>query len=426
MISKDELITIVRNYRKNVLFLLRAYNDLDHMAPIVWKMSSVSIPTLYMFVDKEFRDDYRVKHFAKSGAREIHSSMLDRYYNKLRKRLSWSFLIKLFDRVLGRVLGRRFLIENRIGVVVAEWGGPDGKGKMPFVLRPARSLGIPTVAVPHGYHTWYNNDFNTTTAMVIETTGMLPQFTNRNLYTNYIVQSDNIKRYCIESGIQKEKLYVLGSARFCKEWSEINQNLCMQSYSEKRDLRRPVVVFFLNHWTYNVDRDKCINLIKQLSEEKIELIIKGHTRGVTSGTLTPAEEALLEKRETVSFAGPEAHSPALVELADIVIVYGSSICFEALRQRTLVCRPLYLCRNNTIFEGTGLVYEARSEEEVTAYVRNYEIERENLIDETLLKQFFDTHVENNNRGEGVLQEYVNLIHSNIYDEVHSVQKVSLV
>ena len=408
---------MVRNNPKNVLFLLRAYNDLDHMAPIVWKMSSISIPTLYMFVDKEFRDDYRVKYFEKSGAREIHSKSLDQYHNNLRKRLRWSVLIKLFDHLLIRVLGRRFLIDNNIGVVVAEWGGPDGKGKMPFVLRPARRLGIPTVAVPHGYHTWYNNDFNAATAMAIKKSGMLPQLKNRNLYTYYIVQSENIKRYSIESGIKKEKLHVLGSTRFCKEWSIIDRNLCVQGYSQGRDLSRPVVLFFLNHWTYNVDREKCINLIKKLAEENVELIVKGHTRGMTTGTLTRVEESILEKAGKISFAGPEMHSPALVELADVVIVYGSSICFEALRQRKLVCRPLFLCRNNTIFEGSGLVYEAKSDEEVLSYVSNYEIEREKSIDETLLEEFFDTHVENENMGDGVLQEYVNLIHSSIDNEV---------
>ncbi|MDP6770941.1 MAG: hypothetical protein QF704_09630, partial [Anaerolineales bacterium] len=94
-----------------------------------------------------------------------------------------------------------------------------------------------------------------------------------------------------------------------------------------------------------------------------------------------------------------------------------SICFEALRQRKLVCRPLFLCRNNTIFEGSGLVYEAKSDEEVLSYVSNYEIEREKSIDETLLEEFFDTHVENENMGDGVLQEYVNLIHSSIDNEV---------
>ena len=80
-----------------------------------------------------------------------------------------------------------------------------------------------------------------------------------------------------------------------------------------------------------------------------------------------------------------------------------------------------MCRNNTIFEGSGLVYEARSDEEVTAYVRNYEIEKKNSIDETLLVEFFDIHVENKNRGEGVLQEYVNLINTSIYNEVHTLQ-----
>ena len=80
-----------------------------------------------------------------------------------------------------------------------------------------------------------------------------------------------------------------------------------------------------------------------------------------------------------------------------------------------------MCRNNTIFEGSGLVYEARSDEEVTAYVRNYEIEKKNSIDEPLLVEFFDIHVENKNRGEGVLQEYVNLINTSIYNEVDTLQ-----
>ena len=140
----------MKNNQKNVLFLLRAYNDLDHIAPIIWKMSSVDIPTFYMFVDNQFRDDYRVKLFVNSGAQEIRSSTLDSYYNNLRKRLRWETLIRWSDGVLSRVLGSRFLIKNNIGVVVAEWGGPDGKSKMPFVLRPARRLGIPTVAVPMG------------------------------------------------------------------------------------------------------------------------------------------------------------------------------------------------------------------------------------------------------------------------------------
>jgi len=407
----------VKFRRKSVLFLLRAYNDLDHIAPIIWKMSSIGIPTFYMFVDKEFRDDYRVKFFTKSGAREVCSSTLDKYYDNLRNKLRWPVVLRWLDGVLSRVLGSRFLIEKNIGAVVAEWGGPDGKSKMPFVLRPARRLGIPTIAVPHGYHTWYNNDFNATTAGVIEKTGMLPQLTNRNLYTSYVVQSQNIKRYCVESGIKKEKLYVLGSTRFCKEWSDINRNLCIQKHSQEPNLHRPVVVFFLNHWTYNVDREKCVNLIRKLSEEKIELIIKGHTRGVTTGTLTPAEEAILEKTETISFAGPEEHSPALVGRADVVIVYGSSICFEALRQRKLICRPRFLCRNNTIFDGSRLVYEASSDEEVIAYVCNYEIEKEKSIDETVLEEFFDTHVENKNMKDGVLQEYVNLICSSFNEEV---------
>ena len=67
-----------------------------------------------------------------------------------------------------------------------------------------------------------------------------------------------------------------------------------------------------------------------------------------------------------------------------------------------------------------MVYEAKSDEQVTAYVRNYEIEREKSTNETALEEFFDIHVENENKGDGVLQEYVNLIHSSIDKEVERI------
>jgi len=100
--------------------------------------------------------------------------------------------------------------------VIIEWTVANERETVAFFLRAARALRLPTIAIPHGYHTWLNNNFNTTTRETIEKTGKLPQFADRNHFSEYIVQSENIKRYCIVSGTREEKIRVLGSARFAR------------------------------------------------------------------------------------------------------------------------------------------------------------------------------------------------------------------
>jgi hypothetical protein len=400
----------VSSNNSTVLFLVRAYNDLDHITPIIWKViSDDRFPASVLFVGKKFIDDYRVEFLKKSGIEEIRSETISYYYGRVRPRLRSKIVQRVIDKLVARYFGTKFMIEHRIGCVVTEWGGADGKEMAPFFLRPARMMNIPTIAIPHGYHTWFNDDFNAVTVESLRNTGELPQFPNRNEYSAYVVQSNNIKRYCIASGIREENISVLGSARFCREWSDINYALCTNQQTEKNDLKGNIVVFFLNHWTYNVNRESCLSLIRKIAKEQdTQLVIKGHTRGKYSGGLSFIEEQSLSEFDSVTFADDGLHSPLLVSLANAVIVYGSSICFEALRQHIPVCRPKYICSNNTIFDGSGLVYEAECEDEVLEFIRDIESHKTKFA-ENLLERFFQEHVENNSINYDVLECNVNLI-----------------
>ncbi len=393
-----------------VLFLVRAYNDFDHITPIIWKVSSSDrFPAVFLFVGEQFIDDYRVEFLKKSGIEELRSETISYYYGRVRPKLRSKIVQRVIDKLVARYFGKKFMVEHRIGCVVTEWGGADGKEMAPFYLRPARMMNIPTIAIPHGYHTWFNDDFNSATVESLRNTGKLPQFPNRNKYSAYVVQSNNIKRYCIASGIVEENISVLGSARFCREWSNINYALCTNHQAEKNDLRGIIVVFFLNHWTYNVNRESCLSLIRKIAKEQdTQLVIKGHTRGKYSGGLSPIEEQSLAKFDSITFADDGLHSPLLVSMANAVIVYGSSICFEALRQHIPVCRPKYICSNNTIFDNSGLVYEAECEDEVVEFIRDIESHKIKF-EEDLLEKFFQEHVENNSTNYDVLESYVNLI-----------------
>ena len=399
---------------KKVLFLIRAYNDLDHIAPVIWKMASAGFRVGYLLTGREFLGDYRIKIIEEASAKRMESVFINQYYARLRPRVKPKILRRAVDWLIALVVGSWFLKSHDIGCVIVEWAGPSGRDRAPFLLRAARVLRLPTISIPHGYHTWLNNDFNTTTRETIEKTGKLPQFADRNRFSVYIVQSENIKRYCIDSGIREEKIRVLGSARFCKEWSQLNQERCVSSEPMENvsSTEKIAVLFFLNHWSYNVDRDRCFDLLKRLCmEEAVELTIKGHTRGKLTGGLDPTEESALEELSHVRYPTENIHSPQLVQEADLVVVYGSSICFEALRQEKPVCWPTFVCPNPTIFDQSGLVSIANNEDQVVEVIRTVAKGRQVVPDKKQLEKFFYAHVEGASGTTPVLERYSSLISS---------------
>ena len=183
--------------------------------------------------------------------------------------------------------------------------------------------------------------------------GRFPDFSNRNWFTAYVVQSEEHKVENIKYGMNHKKLSVLGSARYCQEWLRINHKL-LRVGDKKQVTSMFSVVFFLPHWDYRVDRDECLELLHAIAEESCELCIKAHTRG--SGALSDDEQRGLKNYEPVLLANDEDHSPVLIEKSDVVINFGSSIAFEALAQGKPVVNPKYLHGNETFFEsGLGSV-----------------------------------------------------------------------
>ena len=398
---------------KRILFLIRAYNDLDHIVPLAWKMASKGFDAAFSLTAEEFPDDYRINLLRTAGATRLKSCPIETYDRLFRPRIRPNALRSFLDWIVAASFGYFFLKRNRVGCVVVEWGGASGRARASFFLRAARTMSLPTISIPHGYHTWLDNDFNAGTKAEILRTGRLPQFLDRNRYTRYVVQSENIKRYCVESGIEEAKIDVLGSARFCSEWSGLNLSMCVANtkqvaYGDNRNL---VVLFFLNHWTYNVDRDRCLGLLSLIAEQKsVTLIIKGHTRK-KSGGLSPSEEKNLDRFDNVFYPGDDLHSPYLVAKADVVIVYGSSICFEALRQNKTVIWPRFVCRNRTIFDTENVVTIAEDEGEVIEVIGEALKGNASRVSQSSLGSFFSTHVEGGVSEVSVLDRYTNRIKS---------------
>ena len=69
---------------KKILFLLRAYNDIDHIAPIIYKMNSleinIDIRVLIFNIENDFYSDYRLQFLNKLNIQVLHFDFLNVKY----------------------------------------------------------------------------------------------------------------------------------------------------------------------------------------------------------------------------------------------------------------------------------------------------------------------------------------------------------
>ena len=66
-------------------FFLRAYNDIDHIAPVIWKfIKKGDNPLVVFYTNIDFENDYRIKFLRSEGSVEI-LRVLDKEYAKIQE-----------------------------------------------------------------------------------------------------------------------------------------------------------------------------------------------------------------------------------------------------------------------------------------------------------------------------------------------------
>jgi len=392
---------------KRIVFLFRTYNDIDHIAPVAWKATISGWPTFFFFVDKNFIDDHRIQFLLEQGAVQLSIPFLDNFLRKIEKWRKAVFLRRLLKWTLSFLLGTFLLRKHDIQIIVIEWTGHLGRGLSELFLRPARFLKLPVFSIPHGYFLWRNQNFNQVVEAGLKARGKFPDFSNRSWFKTYVVQSEEHKAMNVQSGMDPSKIRILGSARFCSEWTEINDKLMLRVCPKTENDQRFRVLFFLPHWDYQVERESCISLLKKIKEEPgLFLVIKAHTRG--TGALSHDEQENLRKTGDVSFAHGDQHSPALIRDADLVVNFGSSIGFDALRRGTPVINPRYLHRNKTFFDDSGAVFDTFDEAETLKMISLIKARKTEARDPEEIAKFLRRRVDNGGNGDDVLASYLEL------------------
>lgn len=398
---------------KKFLFLINYYNDVDHTAPLMNELlrrgHTVSVICLTQY---SIRDDLRIRRLSNHQRFHVHPFvLLPRNFGKSNRETGpISFHKKLFREALFNFLFATFFLRlYGYDVVIFTWGRPRAKGFQRQIFKATKLLAIPTFCLPHGQNIYINYDVNQQLRDLYSRTGRWPDFSDRNEFTGYVVQSERHRLQHVDWGMDSEKVFAWGSLRFDPPWVTENvKNFAVSDAPTKLDSPEKLgVVFFLPHWRYNVDETATLALIKLILEEiDVHLVIKGHTRG---DRLT--NEMLLQLKPFTNIDLDSSHeSTPLIDWADAIINFGSSIALEAIVRRRPVIFPSYLHTNRTIFDNETCVIDCQCSRDVTLALRALRVlEKPSANGDNSRDRVLNTEVFNHPTAKDIAKEYADNI-----------------
>ena len=370
------------------LFFVRAFNDIDHITPIVWKMKQDDYPVAVYCLDPEYDvdNDYRLNFLRNIGV-EVgylyhrfdqnlgiphrilrylmfkcyafqkrldtlagrHNALWTRIQRHMARRVGW-YLFKLTRYLFYHPdWARDIIAQTGARALCFDWIRPR-QFVVDALVSAAKEKGIPALALPHGVYI-YTNEFITIESRPLET------FDKLNQYDHVIVQNELYKEVMTRFGLEKNKIRVMGSARYCSAWMEQNKKIFPRTITLPRQADGKLnVVFMTTKVRYRVHTSRLLHTIELLSHlDGINAVVKPHTR-------TTKEAGLYDNIPIPNMSA--SSSVELCDWADVVLVIGSSIIIEPLLQGKPCLYLKYLHENTTLYEDFGAGWIIHDEQQL--------------------------------------------------------------
>lgn len=347
------------------LFFLRHYNDIDHIAPVIYQWAITGHQCdVVLLGSARFRHDYRIQYLKQlSGVRVAHirealgwwhflmwrlqtymltgnvrripvlgllAARLSERYDQARREQLWRktttmLLTRCFGDVDGGVITFDWVERN--SVISVEWI------KILIAMAHARKMRV--ISLPHGDSPHINQLIRRGERKV----GPDTVFSNADIFDRLVVPNELCaKRF--RPFLDEKKIAVLGSPRFCAEWLVRLNEILPPSPIKRSDSRLKIVMFLrkANFTTFWEEVAEVVHLIAELPGT--EIIIKPHTRSGWKQSLT--RDKSIKQLPNVSIADDNAHSAHLMNWADVIIDLATSVIFEAVRTKKPVLAADYL------------------------------------------------------------------------------------
>jgi UDP-N-acetylglucosamine:LPS N-acetylglucosamine transferase len=263
-------------------------------------------------------------------------------------------------------------------------------------LRAAGEMSIPALSLPHGVMLYTNENTK-------------PKSTNwrrrsKFAFFDYVLVPNQLRKdLLIRTGIPDDKIFVFGSARYCKEWLEQNKRILPRLIDTAQSgVEKLKVVFMQSKPQCRVDLERMSTTFKILADlPEIQVMVKPHTRS--------AEETHLFD-ETHLMDASHILTAELCEWADVLLVVGSSVITEALMQRKPALYLKYLHKNTTLFEDLGACWVISDEQALKKALSILQKNRKDIpYDEKDVSEYLTEVVGGGDSSRDVLNEYKRFI-----------------
>jgi hypothetical protein len=353
-----------------IIFVIRRYNDIDHLCPIVYKLKKdTTRPVMVLCQNPDYNifDDFRLEYLRDSLGVDIRyvpeahtPTTLHRVLARLlcgRHRLyaehkispanaplvlpARAFLKVLHtDFVNNHVFRRFFGVEwavdffNQAGVSAVVFDFAKTRQYHTDILfNAAKQLNIPTVAVPPG------------AMMYADKLGTIKSFEQYEFpdYDYYVMQHELRRSLTVAIGGRLDKMVNLGIPRFSSEWLEVLNHITPRSLSLEPPQNGKIRVLYIDRPIHDgMDKEKLVATLRGISKlDFVDLIIKPHTRN---------NRLHFQELSNLGRVVNDTDSLELIRWADAVVGTTSSILLEALLQDKTLLFPGYLCDHHMLID----------------------------------------------------------------------------
>ena len=384
------------------LFFVRHFNDIDHIAPVVWKMKKDKHPVAVYCINPRYdiHNDYRLQFLKSLGVtvdylhvafdrprgafgkfmyaimqksyalQKPHEfvvgeppGFLIRLYRQVSWRLKSKFNVIMHKIYYGRGWERSILEQTGAQVICFDHIKPKHYMVDAF-LKASRAMSIPSLALPHGVYL-YTNQMTKPKAIDSRRLAKFERY-------DYIIATNELrKQILVGSGIAAEKIIVLGSARYCAEWLAQNQKILPDTNNFKPpNSTKLKVVLMPSKPQARVDVDRLFKTCALLADlDGIEAMIKPHTRA-------PGAKNLFHGVPLPDVS--HVLTAELCEWADVLLNVGSSVITEALMKGKPALYLKYLHENTTLFEELGSCWTINNEDELKKALLSLQDDKNNI------------------------------------------------
>ena len=372
-----------------IVFVIRRYNDIDHLCPIVYKLKKDTdrpVMVLCQNLDYNIYDDFRLKYLKDTLGADIRyfpeahtptiihsvlaSLICGRHRLYAEQKLSpfnaplvlmARALLKILhtdtfnNQVIRRIFGVQWAVAffKQAGVSALVFDFAKTRQYVTDILfTAAKQLNIPTLAIPPG------------AMMYADKLGTIKSFEQYEFpdYDYYVMQHELRRSLTVAIGGPEEKMVNLGIPRFSKEWLEVLTKITPRTLSREPNTNGKVRVLYIDRPIHDgMDKEQLITTLRGISGlDFVDLIIKPHTRN---------NRLHFQELSGLGRVISDTDSLELIRWADAIVGTTSSILLEALLQDKTLLFPGYLCHHHMLIDEMDACHKLDSLEALITTLR---------------------------------------------------------